>query len=365
MLVQETIVPFLLQGGLLCEKQLVEGSVEIVSASRRNNNFKVTNTEGKSYLIKQGILKQNKDTIRRESEIYQFFKTTSLLTPLTELLPRFYGYDAVNATLITEMLDPARSYREHFLSTVRFPKYLNSELGKALGLLHSLTSRHELKETIVQRFPSHLPFIFDIYRPQLSHYIHSSPANIELIKIIQGSYEYYNSLKDCVSQWEECSLIHGDIKWENCMIHFPDIEKKRGSLKLIDWEYASFGDPDWDVAGVLSEYVHTWLLSVPLLPQNLNSPNIELAQIPLEKMQPAIKSFWFSYCKHAQISQANQEKRLIKAVRYAGARILQSTYEKLQSAHSVENQAIYSLQLSLNVMQQPDAAISELLKIAS
>jgi Ser/Thr protein kinase RdoA (MazF antagonist) len=46
------------------------------------------------------------------------------------------------------------------------------------------------------------------------------------------------------------ALIHGDAKWDNVLVHGTDDRRR---VLVIDWEAATWGDPAWDLAGILAD----------------------------------------------------------------------------------------------------------------
>lgn len=52
--------------------------------------------------------------------------------------------------------------------------------------------------------------------------------------------------------WKSNTLIHGDLKWEHCIISESSEEPK---IYFIDWELSTYGDPAWDVACILSDII--------------------------------------------------------------------------------------------------------------
>jgi len=58
------------------------------------------------------------------------------------------------------------------------------------------------------------------------------------------------SLKTVASGWLPSTLVHGDVRWDNCLI---DDERRRAVL--IDWESAGLGDPAWDLGCAAAEHL--------------------------------------------------------------------------------------------------------------
>ncbi len=50
--------------------------------------------------------------------------------------------------------------------------------------------------------------------------------------------------------WEPSCLVHGDVKWDNCLITLQPPDPP--TVMLIDWELSGVGDPAWDVAAAMA-----------------------------------------------------------------------------------------------------------------
>lgn len=46
--------------------------------------------------------------------------------------------------------------------------------------------------------------------------------------------------------WRPECLVHGDLKWDNCLV-------EANRVRVIDWELSGLGDPAWDVSCVIAE----------------------------------------------------------------------------------------------------------------
>lgn len=122
----------------------------------------------------------------------------------------------------------------------------------------------EMRDKKTHKFPSQLPWILSIHHPHVSIFRNVSSANIQLIKILQQFPEFGKLLDELYQEWITKTLIHGDIKWDNCLVFASSGSRRMTRLKIVDWEFASMGDPCWAVGSVFSSYLSFWLLSIPI-----------------------------------------------------------------------------------------------------
>jgi thiamine kinase-like enzyme len=363
LLKQQDIVLFLLKNGLLSEKEIVEGSLEVIDVSRRNHNFKVTNELGLCYLLKQGLGSDRAQTIKHETKVYQFLQSIPGVDTIN-FLPKYYAYDPEQCLLIVELLPNTQSLEEYYHLHKKLSQTLAKKLGKVLGAFHFLTSKDEVRNLYRQQFSSSLPSILYFHQPGIGIFRNASSANIELVKIVQNSPEFCEFLDLIIQEWKSETLIHGDIRWDNCCAYSSSAVGRRKDIKIVDWELASWGDPCWDVGTVFSEFLKFWLFSMPVSSSIPLEQCLQLARYPIKTIQPATRSFWQSYIQQMNLDKTEADEWLYRSVRYAGVKLLQSIFEYMQSAMNLTEQAIYLLQLSSNVLRNPQVASVQLLGIS-
>lgn len=178
---------------------------------------------------------------------------------------------------------------------------------------------------------------------------------------MQHSPKLCRSLDELREGWRTETLIHNDIKWDNCVIFARPSSKRKTRLKIVDWEVAGMGDPCWDIGSVFSNYLSFWLLSIPITGENPPDRFIELARYPLESMQPAMRSFWQSYVRYMELDAATSGEWLLRAIKYGAARLVQTGYEQMQMSIHLTGNVVCLLQLGLNILQRPQEAIVHLL----
>jgi len=238
-------------------------------------------------------------------------------------------------------------------------------MGKALATIHRLAKPKATSGGNTQTFVVRPPGVLSIHRPEPWIFQDISSANIQLIKTVQRSAPFCRSLDELRQEWRTETLIHYDIKWDNCVVFARPASKRTTRLKIVDWEAAGMGDPCWDVGSVFSNYLSFWLLSIPITDEAPPDRFLELARYPLEGMHPAMRSFWQSYARGMELDAATSGEWLLRAVKYGAARLVQTAYEQMQMSLHLTGNTLCLLQLSLNILQHPQAAMVHLLGIPS
>ena len=152
-----------------------------------------------------------------------------------------------------------------------------------------------------------------------------------------------------------------DVKWSNCLVHPGTGIRQHRELKIVDWEFARPGDASWDTGAVFGAFLSSWVQSIPVSGAEPPDKFFDLARYPLERIQPAIRSFWNAYAKERNFNAFEAGEHLVRAVKYSAARLIQTSYEQMQHSPTLTGNVVCMLQLSLNILQRPGEAIVHLL----
>ena len=116
----------------------------------------------------------------------------------------------------------------------------------------------------------------------------------------------------CATEWHVAALVHRDVKWANCIAHPPPGGARPTRIRLVDWEMAGWGDPAFDVGSALSDYAAFALGHGP------------------DAVGAAPAAFWAAYVRARGLGEPAAARLLERAVRFAGARLVQRAYEHTQ-----------------------------------
>ena len=227
-----------------------------------------------------------------------------------------------------------------------------TSLGEALGALHNLPYNNA-------GFGDRgAPWPLSLGCPDLAILYQVSAASIELLKIVQHSPDLSRALAALGDQWGRHSLVHFDIRLDNCLAT-PNAE-----LRIVDWELIGAGDPCWDTGSFFADFLSCWVLSMPITQHTKLDRLPYLAARRLTTFQPGIRAFWRSYVRSIGVSAAEAEKRLLRSVRYAAARLVQAAFEWTQDSAQPSAHMMVALQLSQNILKRPEEAVVRLLGIS-
>jgi hypothetical protein len=235
-------------------------------------------------------------------------------------------------------------------------------MGTELGTYHSETGRELGNRTDVDFLPRQPPWILSIHRHPESAARFLSGGNAQLVSLVQQSPDFQRHIDELRDEWQQDSLIHGDIKFTNCIV-FTQTDGTLG-FRIVDWELADYGDAAWDVGGVFQAYLDFWIESMPTHLEGRPDQIAARAKYPVESMQPAIREFWNTYVAKRGLVAAEASRHLERCLRYAASRMIQSAFESMTTAPQFHRYGVTMMQVSLNVLQNPREACRDLLGIS-
>jgi hypothetical protein len=360
-LTSSNLAHYLMVRGLVTAQSVVEGDYLAVEVMRRNRNFKVIRQRHPGYFVKQVKVwdAASLATLRSEAQCYRLASSHPSFRTLQSLVPAFYAYDEANAILVTELLGNSENFSEYHTRQGVFPLPASSELGSAFGRYHRKVPVSPPEEPGSASFQRRIPWPLTLYRHEWKSGVGMSQANLQMVELVHRYPEFARALQPLCDGWSATALIHGDIKWDNCMLQTGADGK--AAIRIVDWEMADWGDGLWDVAAILNQYLSHWIYSMPTGSSADAADLVESASHPFHSMLPAIHVFWHAYVQASGLSGAAAEAALTKVMAYCGARMLQSVYEYSQYSAQLTRPALFLLQASQNILSDPPGAIRDLL----
>ncbi len=333
------IAHYLLERGFVSPSDIVHNQCTVTNSSSRNRCFKVAFQSKRGVFVKQS--RPSDVTLQTCLEIEaccgREFQASGLLS---DHVPRVLGYDKQRGILCSELVADAESLRQFCGTHVTQRPAIASALGDVLAKFHS-TDTAQMVKRLPPRARHRVPTTL---RDDLT----GVTAKIDPVGIsarIRQYPEYAKLIRNAATLWNPDGLCHGDIRWDNILIKQTNSEL---GLSIIDWELAGGGDTAWDVAGVVEAYLVDWVGNI-----------LELAEL-----RDLVNSFLMAYISRRGNSVKNASF-LRRVSAFAGCRLVQSTFEHHQFGSSLSESGLQLLQLSWNILQNPEETERELLKISS
>ncbi len=331
MLEQHEVAGHLLKRRLLGRRSVVAGAVRITDASSRNRNFRVRGVPGESYLLKQGVVADSAHTLANEAALYR--RLSRGPAALRACVPALHRYDARRGLLILEWIEAGEDLERVVTARASCPVGLAAALGRVMATLHAVpVDAEELRRDA--------PWVLALHRPPLEALRYMSAASVELVKRLQADAELCAGLDELRGGWSVTALVHRDVKWANCIAHPAPGGSRLTRVKLVDWEMAGWGDPAFDLGSAFSDC------------------------LGLQAPAPPAGALWSAYVRAADLEADTAAALRLRAVRFAGARLIQTAYEHTQETTLLSDRVAGTLTVARELLLSPDRACAGRLAIA-
>lgn len=356
MLTVDNAYSFLHARGLLDRTAVLDGDLEITSSTRRNRNLTVKSESGTSYIIKQPEpdAADAQNTLRREIGFYSFCSKKAAAEPVRALLPRLAYTDSDTALLVLDLVPRSTQLWRHYETSgpERFPVAAAREVGAALGAIHRTFAEPELLRDIGSAgLSADPPTPLSLAHPTPDVRSFISPAALEIIQRVQREDGLLARLDAIAARWRATTVVHGDIKLDNILVQHAAPEDGDASamrVYLVDWELVQKGDPAWDVAGALRDFIFFWVIFMnpELEPDEMAAQ----ARFPLTVLQGAIRELWAGY---GAANSVADEDLLARAVDYAAVRMIRTALDLSSTFPAVLAPAELLLRVASNLLADP------------
>lgn len=360
-----TLPHYLIARGLVSPSAIVDGDFAIVEAGRRNRNFKVLRRGGPGLFVKQARQPewQAVHTLEREAACYRMVQGAPELAPLARLMPGWIDQDPARALLIVDLLPDGENVTDYHLRLGTFPPAIGRLLGRGLAAYHAGLAGHLAGRAEAAAFPRQVHWILTLETTGYATLEPMGGAPAQLAALLRQTPEIPWQLAALAREWRMDSLIHGDMKWDNCLVHpGPDGEPV---LRIVDWELADVGDAAWDVGSIFQSYFVYLLLTNPprpdLPPAGLLAQTIER----LAEIRPALRAFWESYAEARGFVLAASRSYLERCARFAAARLIVTIVEHMNGQPQLTREAFAMLLASLRLLRDPGRAAADLTGLSS
>ncbi len=353
---------YLMAKGLISAQSVVEGDFMLAEAGRRNRNFKVVRRKQPGLFVKQikSTEAQAISTIEREAAFYRAVHSDPRYAAIAQMIPKFVDYEPPRHALTLGLTENAESISEHHVRQAQIPENTARLIGKALGIAHSHGPTMVADPATRALFPYQAPWPMTLEQTGFSFLDNFPPIGPQLSASIRQSPKLLPMLSALRPLWQYDSLIHGDMKWDNCLLSSRDGVEL--NLTIVDWELADIGDGAWDVATIFKEYLVAAILNnsarQAAAAQNQPAPGAQT----LETMQPSIRAFWKAYAAARGLG-ADTGRYLDRAVRYTAARMIIAVLEYLNASPQFSALGPSMLQTAVSLLEAPQMAAMQMIGV--
>jgi Ser/Thr protein kinase RdoA (MazF antagonist) len=146
------------------------------------------------------------------------------------------------------------------------------------------------------------------------------------------------------AEWRSQCIVHGDIKLSNLLVSGKAGRARR--IVIVDWESVAFGDPAWDIAGLLQSHLSLWISQLR-----------DRATPPLRSIDGAMGPFQAALCgyrRRAQLGARDMAALRRRATAFAGVRLLQTAFEQARKDDRLYAQVELHVSLAGTLMREAE-----------
>jgi hypothetical protein len=321
-------VRYLLRRRYIPAESIVEGDLRVSEAAARNRGLRVTFGPARGYWLKQirEWTEPGVASFRREARWYWLVRNDPRFARFQAIVPTCLAYDAESEILVMDLVQGGQT-----LSCLPHDPWLAPRAAALLGRTIARFQRDSQGPAADAGFSPAAPWVLSLADLGDEPEPDRLGARRELLHILDAYTGFRPTMKALEEAWTPAALVHGDMKFQNCILG-------EDRITIIDWEMAGLGDPLWDAAGILQAYWEAWVRAIA----------------PLDALHAAAREFWISYVDELA-PDGDPAEILVRAVRYAAARLIQSVWEDRRYADRLDDPTLKMLQLSLNTFTDAKA----------
>lgn len=347
------LVHFLIAKKLVSMATVVDGDFSVLELGRRNRNFQVSLGLSKGLFVKQSKASDAPSlaTFKREMDSYalaqQYPAWLALLAPLKHL-------DFDRHCMVLDLIADSESLTQYHWRIRRFSPLIAEKLAHALAQFHTSVKLADLSTDQLAQYPQKTLWILDLNELPNS----ASGGAQQMFRFMQQHSVFREGMQSLKQNWKFDSLVHGDMKWDNCLVH-PDA-KQQPRLTLIDWELIDVGDTHWDVAGLMHSFFVFWIESELRRTDMNDVKNITELIVRENEGQTGLRqglwAFWRAYQGGIGGSELDRHS-LLRIFGFVSARLVLTCYEGVCQAKEMSLSMNLVLQLAEEMFRDPNRLV--------
>jgi hypothetical protein len=346
-----TLVPYLLQKGVLSHSDLVRSNWSVLQGDRTRPVLRVVTDRGRGWIVKQPspLDRDHVAMLDREAALFQLAAAVPWAHSLKALMPKFRLYDAGVHALLVELLpfDTGLDYLRR--ESTRADKF-GGLLGRALAAIHVRVSKRNATAGMLSEA---LPWILQIDAVDLKEM--EQPSLRRMLELIRGERDLIAAIVALKGRWQHETLIHGDAKLDNVLVGMG----KRPRVWLVDWAFSGIGDPAWDVGTIMHSCLIVWLHGVHFRREQPFDDALQNAIIPLSLVRAFLAALISGY-EHARGFRGSAARPFFRrAFQCAGAALVQTAVASAQAQEQVTPRHLAVIQAGSNLLNDPEDTLRE------
>ena len=331
----------------------------------RNRNFVVTCGVGaRSFFVKQ-LRAQDPESfamLRREARVYELAREDADFAALREVMPPFNAFDAAAQVTVLGAVE-GENLLQLQQRLGRFPSEFGRRLGHALATIHARAGRATASNPPRAVFNLEPPGIFTAHRGgPLVRWL--GAGQMRLVERVRDHTRLSHALDELAATWRRDTFIHGDIKFENCVVTNDHAGREESdslsNIKLVDWELADFGEAAWDLGSLTQAYLALAVSDAQAEPRATLLEQLQASTTKLDGMRRAVKDFWRAYLLEAALREEAGRALVERSLLCASARLIQTALEAMRGQPQPTRLALSLFDASIEIATRTQEAARRL-----
>jgi hypothetical protein len=373
LLSSENVFDYLLEQKL-CDPKDRE-SVQVTAKEYKNFNLLVDFDSQRSLLVKQERPDAKGNTrgeFWHEWQVHELFQHFAELKDLRSRTSEILYFDSSRSILILNYFNDYTDLSQFYPASQTFPTAIASALGATLATFHQSTYEHRpYKDFLTEAVRSHpvemrIPqFLRGLERIGPGVFSQICMDGLDFWRLYQRYESLHQAMIDVSQTFDPCCLTHNDLNLRNILLDINGIEENSPSpaansptVRLIDWEFVSWGDPAYDLGMLLSSYLKLWLGSLVVSNTIDVETALRLATTPLERLQPSLAALVCSYLSRFPEILERRPDFLRQVMQFTGLVLIKRIQGKLEQLSPFNNTSICTLQVAKALLCKPEESIS-------
>jgi hypothetical protein len=357
-------------------------AIQVTAKEYKNFNLLANLGNKRSLLVKQerpDARQSNRNALWHEWRIHEFVRHFPELHNLESSISEVVHFDLENSIVVLNYFENYNDLDRFYTDRQNqfFPTAIAASLGTTLAAFHKSTLASQIYRDFLIQSPNpgdsariRTPnFLRGLERVGPGVFSRISTDGLEFWKLYQRYESLHKSIVELCETFDPCCLTHNDLGFRNILLDLswndPVTEPPNTVpiVRLIDWEFFSWGDPAYDLATVLSGYLKIWLRSLIVSSAIDIQLSLQLATTPLEKVQPSMVAILRSYVAYFPEILERYPNFLNRVMQFTGLILIKRIQGKLEQLDPFDNTSICILQVAKALLCNPKQSIFNVLGI--
>jgi thiamine kinase-like enzyme len=337
-----------------------EPPIELVAA--KNSNLLLTLTSNLQVLVKQEHHHQSGEAIGEflaESQVHELIRIFPALSHWQSSISELLHFDRFNSILVFKYFNDYQDLLNFYAKENIFPDRIAQQLGTLLATFHRDTYNRSIYRKAItqdrQESPTNIvsALIYSLERLTPEVFGNVPDDGLKFYELYQRYDSLGTALVELGDTFTPACLTHNDLKLNNILVHHQWQQPDSQIIRVIDWERSDWGDPAFDLGTLIASYLQIWLGSLVVSKSLLIEESLNLAIVPLDRIQPAIASLTRAYLRSFPEILIDRLDFLERVIQFAGLGLIQGIQAEIDYQKILGNISIAQLQVAKTLLCRP------------